>query len=638
MAEESAAVAVLAFSVFEVDLRTGELRKQGIRIRLQDQPFQILKMLLERPGELVTREEIKERLWPSDTFVDFDHSVNAAMRRLREALSDSAETPRYVETLPRRGYRFIAKVEASPRVQSTITEPSDPVVTKSTEISTGSLPHPSFLLKLGRSQRTWAILGLLALLIGATALTWYSWPRNEINSIAVVPLINESKDETLDYLAFGLPGGVIDSLSEVSGLRVASRNSSFTQKFRTASAHDIATALKVRAVALGSIRKEAGMLHVTVELVDTTDDRHLWGGDYKVNESDLTVLENTIAAEITQKLNHRPTPKMANRIPPSSARSLAYDFTLRGDYLMDRRVISNFRMAQQYFQKAIDADPNYAPAYVGMAKAYNLLSFYGGMPGTEALPASEANINRALEIDPNLALGHMQKGYVLILLHRDFVAAEHEFKKAMEINPNMWDAYAGYASALHYQGRFDEAIESSKKADELAMTPISSANLALIYFQARRYDDLFRFRQQRPSEKNRNLMYAQFYALAGRSQEALAELSKVQLQGVQYPIRGCIAAEVYALAGKKEEARKLFKETLERQASLGNAVDLSCTRYEEAAIYAALGERENMLNALDSAEKEFQTRIYWIPFDPVFDAYRSDPRFKEIVHRVTTPR
>lgn len=634
MAAELPASTVVRFAAFEVDLATGELRKHGIRIKLQDQPFQILAMLLERPGALVTRDQIQQRLWPADTFVDFEHGVNTAIRRLRDALSDDADTPRFIETLPRRGYRFLGEVrgiEAAEAPTAASAESPEPAL----HIADKTTPPVSAI-------RRWRSLWPIALIITigiAALLAWRLWPRTAINSVAVLPFANESKDSGLDYVADGIPGRVIDTLSEIPGLRVASRNSAFTFRKVPVKPREVADSLHVRATVLGTIRRNGDLLQLNVELLDTRDDKHLWGAEYTVSSAQLATLDATIAREVAVRLHQRLTPQIESRLKPTT-NSTAYDAFLRGDYMMDRRVNQNFRVALTYFQKAVDSDPNFALGYVGMQKAYALLADYGGMPAGDALALSEVCADRALALDPNLALAHASKGFTLLNYRRNVPAAQKEFLRALELNPNLAAVYQGYANTLEIQGRYDEAIAAIKRSEEL--DPLwygYRAIHAYILTDARRFDEALRLREERPGLKKNYFAYAQVYAAAGRREEALAELAHLKFNEATSPVIYCVGARVLGMVGEVARGRELLKVGLELQKKLGPGGSASaCSPSDAAAAYAALRDRSNMLASLDFAERNFDPRMQWITLNHAFDPYRSDPAFKEIVRRATTPR
>ena len=620
---------VLRFAAFEVDLRTGELRKHGVRIKLQDQPFKILAMLLEHPGALVTREDIQHALWPAHTFVDFEHSVNAAVRRLRDALNDSADTPRFIETLPRRGYRFLADV--SPVEPAT--EVSDPPLSHTSPLRESELQEHSTVMGGTSLVFRWPV----AFLVVALITLFFSWPpplNPGIDSIAVLPFANETNDPDLDYLAVGVPSRIIDSLSAVDGLELRARNSSFTFRDVPIDTRKAATALNVRALLVGSIRRNGNQLHISAELVDARDEKHLWGHDYSVSDSQLAFIDATIAREVAARLHHV--------FPASKKRStspLAYEAYLRGEYVMDNRTNTNLRMALEYFQKAIDADPDFAQAYASMGKAYGLLGWYGGMPSAEAQRMAEINANRAIELDRDIALAWMVKAACLQNYHHDWVAAQQAGERALALNPNSADINHYYAVGLWRRGRMDEAMAAAARAAELDPLWIGyTANRLAIDYYARRLDHALRLREQNQALRDPqfNLTFALIFAVTGHNREAVAELGALKLE-TSPPDQLCGIAQVYAMAGDPAQGTEVLALGLRKQA-LEGATTRSCSSYDAAAAYGALGQTDKMLQSLAIAEQDDDPKLLGIFVDPAFDHYRSDPALQALLVRLKTPR
>jgi TolB-like protein/DNA-binding winged helix-turn-helix (wHTH) protein/tetratricopeptide (TPR) repeat protein len=636
MATPPLAAQVVCFAVFEVDLRTGDLRKHGVRIKLQDQPFKILAMLLEHPGELVTREQIKQKLWPADTYVDFEHSVNAAVRRLRNVLGDDAEIQRFVETVPRRGYRFIAPVNTSP------TRACFDVAGRPQEFSSATRadgPQPEDPPPTTFRSR-WLLAATIAVVLLAALTGWRFWPHDAaVDSVAVLPFANQTSDPNLDYLADGIAASVTDSLSEMTQLRVISRNSAFTYRQQPVNTGRAAADLRVRALVLGALRRDGDKLQVSVELIDARDDRHLWGERYDTDTAHIAAVQSRIAEEVSRNLRQQTTPEVRHRIAQRQpSNGVAYDAYLRGRYLFNRRLNANFQAALQYFQAAIDADPNFALAYAGMASAYALLAYYGGMDAAEALRLQEVAVDRALELDPNLALAHFSKGVNLMSYHRDLDGAEHEMRRAIALDPNLTEAHDGYARVLASMGRIDEAIAESKRAQELdPLSPASvNANTMMLY-QAKRFDEAIQLRRKSPALNPAHWWYGTVNAAAGRRAEALAELDQVPSNAS--PLVRCWAAQGYAMAGQAERARAVLADTLRQQKEQGSATTQYCSPYEIAGVYAVLGERALMFEYLRIADTQLDPRLReGIRSDPPLDRYRSDPEFIAFFKRVSQPR
>lgn len=648
MPQPAESAPIVRFGPFEADLHTRELRKQGIRIRLQEQPFQILAMLLERPGELVTRDEIRANLWPEDTFVDFDHGLNAAVRRLRDALNDSADTPRYIETLPRRGYRFIGPVEASARgIAAVISEEPPPVGAVTTEpvvagqhlhatnaeasAAPGTIPPP-----VARSARKqWLIAtATVCVLFGAAILGRRFYPgSSSIDSIAILPFNNETKQSDLDYLAGGITDAIITNLAEAPSLRVISQNAAAAYKRRNLDLKTVAHELGVRAVLVGTVARAAPAstrpevsddVRIAVELVDTKDDRRLWGEQYVIKPLQMNGTQSEISDRITEKLALRLTPAVKERVRGHhTENNQAFDSYLRGRYIIDTRK-GSLRQALNYFEDALRLDPKYAMAYTGEAAACGLMSFYGEMPPAEAYPREQVAIQHALQLDPQSADAHMQQGYLLQALHHDFAGAEREYLRARELQP-----YSGgvhHALALHYAitQRPDEAAAEAKRAAELEpFLPISAGTeLWVAYFG-------HNFRQHvEGDEFDAACTGAMMHEALGEYPEAIREMEKVQWQ----PGLSCSLPHLYAVAGRRNEAELIVNQMIAARRQKYTSA------YQIALVYAGLGDAEKMLRWLDAANRELDPWLNWIKVDPRFDPYRNLPAFQAIEQRTFTPR
>src|SRR3984957_5251400 len=387
----------LRFGVFELDLRSGELRKHGLRVRLQEQPFRLLEMLLERPGEVVTREELQKRLWPADTFVDFDHGLNKAINKIREALGDSAESPRFVETVSRRGYRFLAEVkdaDAPPVGKPELAIPRQ----MQAEVPEG--PHPADKVGEARNlslSRTWKISVLLLLLVAAVLafrkLHPPGGPSPAIRSLAVLPFESLSNDASQDYFADGMTDELISDLGQISALRVISRTSVMSYKRARKPLPQIARELNVDAVVEGTVLRSGDQVRITAQLIEASSDKHLWSQSYEGQLRDTLALQNQVARAIADqiRINLSPREQAALRtvrvVNPE-----AYESYLKGRYFWNKRTADSLKAALAYFDQAIEEDPKYAQAYSGLADTYALLGDwqYAVMTPKEAFPKAKA--------------------------------------------------------------------------------------------------------------------------------------------------------------------------------------------------------------------------------------------------------
>ncbi len=639
MATSTANPSVIRFGPFEADLRTGELRKFGTRIKLQDQPFQVLVMLLAVPGELVTREEIQRALWPQDTFVDFDHGLNTAIRRLRDALSDSADNPKWIETLPRRGYRFLGQVEQAIAEPATTTAPA---------IVPGGCTNPippatpadaraaaAVAVSLYRRREAWAGI-IIVVLVVAGLLIWHPWhtvSADAIDSIAVLPFVNEAKDPELDYLSDGIAETIMSNLAQLPTLHVMSRNSAFSYKGRNVGRAQIARELNVRALLLGSVRQQSDDLHINLELVDSRDGRQLWSENFDLKRTELVTVQQQIARQTFDKLrlqlNGEQRQSWARRHRPAPA---AYDLYLRGQQALNRRTNARILEGLQYFQQAVDIDPSYPEPYLGMAAAYGLLSFYGGLTPASAGPRSDAASRRAFELDPASAAVQAQMGYVFYR-HRDFAAAERAWKRAIEIEPGNADAHHAYAMFLSERGRDDEAMQESLLSEKFdPLWPGNSATTSWILVYAHRYPEAERHAFRTDSGfPPAYWVLGQVYEQTGRYEQAVeAFRTATQKVGPHTTYDGYLA-HALVLAGHKAEAQKLLAEmvVLHKQSYY--------SAFHIALSYLALGDRQAALQWLNTAvteEDPWMNRLR----DPRLDPIRSSPEFAAIQRAADAPR
>lgn len=630
---------VICFGVYEVDLRTGELRKHGMRIKLQEQPFQILAMLLERPGELVTREQIQQKLWPADTFVDFDHSLNTAIRRLRDALSDSADNPRFIETLPRRGYRFLAEVQ-SPSQTAPTTEAGalavDVGTLPSAEADRGpKIGGPSSNLPPRFRLRKILLVAVPVLVCVALALAvWHFWPRpGAIDSVAVLPFANATRNPDLDYLCDGIAESILANLSQVPSLKVMSRNSAFRYRGQALDPQKIARELGVRALLLGTVSQHGGDLRVSLELVDARDQRQLWGAQYDRKVTDMLSLQEEITRQTAERLRGRLSGDEQGRAFRRHTTSpAAYELYLRGRHALEKRTNDNFKQALVYFQQAIDVDPAYAKPYVGMSAAYGLLSFYGGMSPVDARPKSAAAARRALELDPGSADSHAQMAYTL-QVRRDWPAAEEEWKRAIAIDPNAADAHHGYSMFLSSRVRFDEALREAELTEKLdPLWPGSSGTTASILFYARRYDEAKRRAERNGSDFPPSYwMLGQVYEQQHKYREAIDAFEKQYDRAGKGDYSEAFLAHSYAMNGQKAEARALLADMLAlRKTAYFSAFNI-------ATVYLALGDRATAIAWLKKADEERDPWLERMKPDPRFDPIRTLPEVIEIQRKQEIP-
>ncbi len=389
------------FAAFELNLQTGELFKHSRKIKLQAQSFLILASLLEKPGEVLTREQLCRTLWPSGVFVDFEVGLNAAINRLRSVLSDSPEKPRFIETLPRRGYRFIAPVERD------------------------------------APKRT----------------------SPEITSLAVLPLENMTGSAAEEYFVDGMTEALITRLAQIGALRVISRTSVMHYKGTRKKLPEIAKELNVDAIVEGSITRSGSHVRVTAQLIHAPTDLHLWANDYERSMTDILLLQADVAGAIAHEVQVRLTPQERNRL--ASAQPVnpeAYRAYLRGRLHWNKRTEEGMNKGLGLFQEALEKEPRHALSHAGVAECYNMMAFWGAAAPREVSSKAKAAANEAVELDPNLSEGHTARGWARLAYDWDWSGAEQELQRAIELNPGYATAHQWYSHLLIYQGRDREAL------------------------------------------------------------------------------------------------------------------------------------------------------------------------------------
>jgi TolB-like protein/DNA-binding winged helix-turn-helix (wHTH) protein/Flp pilus assembly protein TadD len=651
----SQAPGVLRFGAFEVDLQEGELRKSGLRIRLQEQPFQVLVILLERPGKIVNREELRQRLWPSDTFVDFDHSLNSAVKRLREALGDQPDNPRFVETLHRRGYRFVAPVEGQPRASEVQADlqglKQDPEERKAIPTPQSQLVARAAWFKK-RSALPWiATAAIFVMVLAAFTANVGGWRDrlvggsgtgsnpDHIQSLAVLPLANLSRDPGQDYFADGMTEALITDLAQIGSLRVISRTSVMHYKGTSKTLPEIGRELKVDVVVEGAAQTSGGRVRITAQLIRAADDRHLWAESYERDVRDVLALQDEVARTIANEIKVKLTPQEQGLL--TSARPVnpqAHELYLKGRYYWNKRTPEALNKSLEYFREAIDKDPSYALGYAGMADAYAMLGSgeYGILPPKEAFPKAEAAAMKALELDSALAEPHATLGYSKDF-DWDWQGAEREFKQAIDLNPGYTTAHHWYALHLTTLGRNTEAIAEIRKAQSLdPLSLIISADVAWVFYFARRYE-------QEGEQARKTLemdstfpiahMYLSYsYLHMGKHKEAVAEMKKaVDLSGGSLPMVGNLAY-IYALAGRRYEAIKILNYLKARSKREFVSPDVL------AQIYTGLGDKDHAIAWLEKGYEQRSDFTGLLKVLPELDPLRSDPRFEALVRRVGLPQ
>ena len=651
------------FGVFEAALDAGELRKHGFRLKLSEQPFQILAMLLARPGEIVSREELREQLWPSDTFVDFDHGLNNAVMKLREVLGDSSEHPRFIETLPRRGYRFIAPVELPVALKDATSNVSAPPQAFTGQfmptLSVAPEPvtdNPGLLRKVIEVQRkshfalpriavlVAAVLAGSALISGITVhyvhgVNASKGKTNLSSSLVVLPLENLSGDKEQDYFADGMTDDLIASLAKIRSLRVISRSTAMAYKGTHKPLNQIANELNVDAVVEGTVMRVGNRVRITAELVQVSTDRHLWADTYESQIGDVLTLQNRVSSAIVDEIRINLTPEDKERLAKNpSVSPEAYEEYLKGRYYWNKRSGDGFAKAIRYFENATRRDPQYALAYAGLADCYGIIgaTIYGSIPAAEAAPKAKAAATRALEIDPSLAEAQTSLATAKFNYDWDWAGAAEGFRRAIQLDPGYATAYQRYSLYSIAIGRFGDSLQQIQKARDLEPLSISiNASFGWRLYLAREYDrSIAQLRdtlEMDPSYEWAHLTLGQAYEQKGQYDLALEELHRAVEISHSSPLMVSALAHAYALSGNHSEARKL----------LAQLDSLSKKQYVSpfyiAIVYLGLGKNELAMNWLQKAYADRSNGLVFLKVEPELDPLRSDPRFISLLRKLNFP-
>jgi TolB-like protein/DNA-binding winged helix-turn-helix (wHTH) protein/Tfp pilus assembly protein PilF len=611
------------FGVFEFDSRTGELSKAGRRLPIQGVPIQVLLVLLEHPNQMVAREDLRARIWPADTFVDFDHSLHNAVAKLREALGDKAGSPRFIETLPRRGYRFIASVEYGE--VAAIEAPAAKTARRS----------------LGRPTLAAAIVGILALSalilvdVGRVRSRWRGGPSvAPIDSIAVLPLKNLSNDPEQDYLAEGLTETLITHLGKIRALNVISRTSVMQYKNSSKALPEIARELNVGAIVEGTVARSGNRIRITANLVQASPERHLWAETYERDLQDVLRLQSDVARAIVQEIRVALTPQ--ERLQLAGAATVdpeLHELYLRGRFFWNRRTRDDLFKSVQYFQRALERDPRYAAAHAGLADAYIAMGYLDFVLPREADGRAKAAALRALEIDESLAEAHTSLAAALQYYDRDWAGAEREFRRAIELNPSYATAHQWYAQLLSQRGRHAESVEESIRAQRLdPLSLIINSSLGNRLYFARKYsqaiDHLQRTLQLDPDFVMAHMDLGRVYEAEGQYGEAITVYARVAKVAADWPAATASLARASARAGRHAEARRMLSEL---QALASRAY---VPPFDVALVHAALGEPDQACARLENAFDDRSNRLAFMAVDPVLDSMRSQPCFQSLLRRM----
>jgi TolB-like protein/DNA-binding winged helix-turn-helix (wHTH) protein/Flp pilus assembly protein TadD len=632
---------IYRFGPYELRLRTRELYKRGTKLKLRPQPFQVLKTLVEHAGDIVTREELRRQLWSAETFVDFEQGLNTSIKMLRGVLSDSASEPRYIETLPKLGYRIIVSVEADLTPQ--VTEANATPQTTIEENFADKDIAPDHTRQVLDVRRWPLLLGIsIVLIVGLGG--YFKWsrlrerpqPTSGRLMLAVLPFENLTGDAGQEYFSDGLTEEMIAQLGRLdpNHLGVIARTSVMHYKHSPEQLDQIARKLGAQYVLEGSVRRDAGKVRITAQLIQVKDQTHLLSRQYDRELSNLLTLQAEIAREIAGEIQL--TIGDHKRIDSTHQASLspeayeAYDLYLKGRYFWNKRTPQGLRRAVEYFQQATGKDTSYARAYAGLADSYAMMSVYNQGEPKELMPEARAAALRALELDERLAEAHTSLALIAQNYDWDWQTVEKEYRRAIELDPNYATAHHWYAESLALQGRFDEAfveIEHARQLDPLSLI-IAADHGAILYF-SRQYDRAIeQLRAVLDMEPNfpraHILVFA--YVQKGMYAEGLAEVEKWRRID-ETPWRWMMLAYVYGRSGQPEKARAAL-DKLEELNQRGKTVALSV-----ALAHLGMGDQEKAIAWLQKsyAEHSISTAL---KVDPIYDPLRGDPRFQELLRRI----
>jgi len=620
---------IVVFGDYELECRTGELRRLGVALKLQPQPTKVLSILASRPGEVVTREELSEQVWGADTYVDFEHGLNFAIRKIRSVLEDDPEQPRFIETIPKRGYRFIAAVKAP---------------------AARELARPQIVSSLGapRSRMVQGKIGYAAaavVLFAIVGLIWYvrtsqasRASANRIRSLAVLPLRNLSNDPNQEYFSDGMTDELITDLAKAGGLRVISHTSVERYKGTKLSLPEIARQLgAVDAVVEGTVLRSGDHIRITAQLIDGHSDQHLWADSYERDLRDILLLQHDVAKDIASEI--------AIKLMPSQQEHLwtgrrvvaeAHEAYLKGIFDASKLTPEGLQSGIGHFDEAIHLDAEYAPAYAGKAEAYGWAAGLNILPSADVLPKARIAASKALELDDTLSQAHHSIAWVNYALDWDFKSAEAQFRRAVELNPNDVTAHLWYGMFLAQRGRISESLAEMKHAQELDPLSLMVNGLAATpLLESGQYDAAIEQTDKvllmDPSNGPAHWMLLTAFERKGDLLKAIEEREKQAALWGQNPDNAAKQVAPFRKAYAASGAKGYWLGVLDSFGPKPEHAD----PYALATALARVGEKERAFALLEkSCAAHSDEFLYGVHGDPAFDSMRADPRFKDLLRRV----
>lgn len=641
----------IRFGEFELEPKSGELRKAGVPVKLQPQPLRVLVLLASNPGELVTREEIQQAIWEGVTFVDFEHGLNFCIKQIRAALGDNAQAPRFIETLPRRGYRFIAAVDrnsndTSAGLATSVLNDSTTAHTLEAAVSIEEQPvahHPGSGARSGAGSRVAraAALAIVLLLIVGGYTAWKLLAKSPLPSrgkvmLGVMPFENLSGDPEQEYFSDGMTEELIAQLGSLQPARlgVIARTSAMTYKRGNRDIRQIGSELRVDYVLEGSVRREGDRMRITAQLIQVSDQTHLWSESYDRSTQNALGVQTDVARNIARVLALKLLAgERTSRTADASTNPVAYDAFLKGRYLWNKGRSDDVEKSIGFYNQALELAPGYAPALAGLADSYILLGMYYTIVPVDAYSKAKPAATRALELDDGLAEAHTALGTILFRFDWAWPEAEAQFKRAIELNPSYGRAHHDYAWLLVALERFDEAVNEIKRAQELdPLSPLANSDVGWVYLRARRYDDAInqieRTLELEPEFASAQACLERAYRLKGMNKEAVESARKSMSRSGATPL------ELTALENRNSEAamRSVLLWRLKKAEETARSRPTS--PYRVAAQHAELGEADAAFEWLERAFKERDSELVSVKVDPAFDGVRSDARYASLLKRI----
>ena len=631
----------IAFGEYWLDLRTGELRRNGGVVKLQPQPAKVLTVLAARAGEVVTRQEMAQQVWGSETHVDFEHGLNYAIQQIRSVLEDDPKNPKFLETIPKRGYRFIAPIIPPAAMQVQLEIP----------IGASKNRWDSRKRTVG-APLVYIVSVIVAVAIVAAVASGYLRTRRlatahaaRIQSLAVLPLRNLSNDSSQEYFSDGMTDELITDLAKSAGLRVISHTSVERYKGTKLSLPEIARELGgVDAVVEGTVLRAGDRIRITAQLIDGHSDQHLWADSYERDVRDILALQNDVAQDIANEVAITLRPSQQERL--WTARGLvpaAHEEYLKGIFDASKLTPEGLQSGIGHFDEAIKVDPQYAPAYAGKAEAYGWAAGLAILPSADVLPKARVAANKALELDDTLSQAHHSLAWVKYSLDWDFREAEHRFQRALQLNANDVTAHLWYGMFLAQRGRVDESLAEMKRARQLdPLSLMVNALAATPLLASRQYDaaieQLNKVLLMDPTNGVGHWMLLVSYEGKGDLLKAMDEREKQAVlfwQKSPENARKQVAPlrTAYALSG----AEGYWKTRLD---SFGSNQDQErADQYELAVTLARVGDSERAFGCLEkSLVAHSDAFLYWLQGEPAFDSMRADPRFGNLLHHIGLPQ